>query len=118
MTVTVTPSSTVRMSCQGQKYVLILCTVTVAKLRDDYSGNVPKEWRPTATRVMLSHACETLAVMYLQREPTIADNNPATHIMHRVHRTCFQVLQENRRQQRISEAHGTPRMDAASLQLS
>jgi hypothetical protein len=28
------------------------------------------------------HACETLAAMYLHREPLIAENNPPTHRMH------------------------------------
>jgi hypothetical protein len=32
-----------------------------------------------STSVMLGHACETLAVMYLQRGPTIAENKSTTH---------------------------------------
>jgi hypothetical protein len=36
---------------------------------------------------MLGHACEMLAVMYLQRGPPIAENETTTHRTHRTHRT-------------------------------
>ncbi len=37
-------------------------------------------------RLMLGHACETLAVMYLQRGPPIVENQSTTHRTHRTHR--------------------------------
>jgi hypothetical protein len=40
-----------------------------------------------STGVMLGHACEMLAVMYLQRGPPIAENETTTHRTHRTHRT-------------------------------
>ncbi len=45
-------------------------------------------WPPgrRSTRVMLGHACETLAVMYLQRGPPIAENKSTMHRTHRTHR--------------------------------
>jgi hypothetical protein len=42
-----------------------------------------------STRVMLGHACETLAMMYLQRGPPIAENKSTTHRTHRTHRRFF-----------------------------
>ncbi len=41
-------------------------------------------WR-RSTSVMLGHACEMLAVMYLQRGPPIAENESTTHRTHRTH---------------------------------
>jgi hypothetical protein len=46
---------------------------------------VSSAWR--STRVMLGHACETLAVMYLQRGSPIAENKSTTHRTHGTHRT-------------------------------
>ena len=40
-----------------------------------------------STSVMLGHACEMLAVMYLQPGPPIAENETTTHGTHRTHRT-------------------------------
>ncbi len=40
-----------------------------------------------STSVMLGHACEMLAVMYLQRGPQIAENETTTHRTHRTQPT-------------------------------
>ena len=37
--------------------------------------------------VRITYACETLAVMYLQRGPPTAENKTTTHRTHRTHRT-------------------------------
>jgi hypothetical protein len=42
-----------------------------------------------STLVMLGHACETWAMMYLQRGPPTAENKPTTHRTHRTHRTRY-----------------------------
>jgi hypothetical protein len=39
---------------------------------------------------LVGHSCETLAVMYLQQGPLIAENKPTMHRMHRMHRTLHQ----------------------------
>ncbi len=49
------------------------------------------------------HACETLAVMYLQRGPPIAENKSTTHRTHRTHR--------------MHRTHRTHRMPSLTISL-
>ncbi len=45
---------------------------------------------------MLGHACETMAVMYLQRGPLSAENETTTHRTHRTHRLLCQMMKESK----------------------
>jgi hypothetical protein len=61
--------------------------------------------RRRSPSVMLGHACQTLAVMYLQQGPLTAENEPTTHRTHRTHRLCATVT------------HGCARSQSWSLEV-
>jgi hypothetical protein len=60
----------------GNKYPVTV-TVTVER-----GGDISVRAGRRATSVMLGHACETLAVMYLQPGPLTAENKSTTHRTH------------------------------------
>jgi hypothetical protein len=74
--------------------VTVTVTVTRATIYKDHTHRDVRMLRAVAcgpgrrsTSVMLGHACEMLAVMYLQRGPPIAENESTPHRTHRTHRS-------------------------------